>query len=291
MDFILRELLLGAAIPGLIAAATFYLALRREEPPAWTGAVAMAAAYLFGHWVVKGFQPFPPVETTGWIPFLVLASVALGLAMLRYHDRPWPQVAPVVLTGLALWLTMRPLYIYTWNTQEALFYSVGFAAAWLGLWSALHFAVRAVKDRSLPLALSMAAGASAIVLALSGTALFGQLTGALAAGLGGVTIIAWRRRRFDLGLSAVPVLAVILPVVWLNGLFYAEVPVICVVLLAISTSGIAITRLKYFAKDNSAYAMVAIGIGVAIPALLAVLIAWAKAEAVADAGPYGDFYR
>lgn len=272
MDPILHAVLLGALVPGALAGAAFLLGGR---PPWRLNAFGLAGAYVIGHGLVAGWPPIPPRETTHWIPILALLGAVAGLTLTMRPSsalhRLW---AALLVVATSLWLTARPLYAHSWGTGEAVAWSAGLGLAWLIWWTVFTPCASRSGGPWAPAALACVAAVSAGACVFAGTAKLGQLCGVLAAGLGAAAAVSLVRKDFRLGAAAAPVVAVLLPVLWLNAYFYAEdLPTSSLVLLALASLGPRMLELPAWQR-SPVRKVAALALGTALPALLALFLAW-----------------
>ena len=96
--FLLKQILPAAIMAMMVAAGVCGLALYwgKERARGALGPLALGLAYLSGHLVITGWVPFPPADTTNWLPYLALAAAMLAASLLlfrrlllsRTEDRP-----------------------------------------------------------------------------------------------------------------------------------------------------------------------------------------------------------
>ncbi len=257
-------------LPALAFGATFWILRKLAGNSPWlvslAPAAALAAGYLVGHYRIAGLLPFPPVHTTGWLFYLV------GLAAVTAAARMWKPARIGGLIFLLLVATLKPMWTYHWE--------FGQSALWLaGLWVALFLVWRAadrlgaVEEGSLlPWAFCWTALASGIVLALSATALLGQLSVILAICLGLLSLISAFLKTPSEGWIVVGITA--LAGLLLNGLFYAQLSGWHAAFLALAVPAAWAARLP-FAQRRGPRQSFAVG-------MLAVILA--TAPPIADAG-------
>jgi hypothetical protein len=111
---------------------------------------------------------------------------------------------------------------------------------------------------------------SAVVLALSGSLVLGQLAGGLAAVLGVVWLGSLRDKGMHLGRCGVPILATVLSALILFGHTYASLPAVSAILLALSPAAAwvgrigRVRRLPGWASALIAMATVLVPLGAAV---------------------------
>src|SRR5687768_12533067 len=79
---------------------------------------ALALGYVAGHFFVTGWTPFPPTDTTNWLPYFGLAAAGLGAIWggFRKVTLSWAALALVALAALRLLL--EPKFRYGWAVGQ-----------------------------------------------------------------------------------------------------------------------------------------------------------------------------
>jgi hypothetical protein len=228
-------ILLGVVVPAAVAGVTLLTAWRLGGTEAsrgrWGGAVGLGSAYAAGHWGIFGWPPFPAIEATQWIVYVVLVAAALGLLESRIELTTAPRwTLRVALVSASLWLWLRPLVDYAWEPVQAVTRLVLLGLLALAFWAELELVSPRLARGSSWLVLLLVSIGSALALALSGSLALGQLAGVLCAGLGAgfVAALLPGGRRAE----GLPVVAVALAGLWLVGHFYSELPATSALLLA-----------------------------------------------------------
>ena len=193
------ELVYVAIVPFTVAAAAALAArqIRFAPPVVWATAVGLgyiaAQLGLAGRAGAAGVfaSLLAPREAVEWLPYAVL--FALGLTILAtYAPRTWRRLVialAILLTiGLPLRLLANSDYSVRWSLLEKLAY-ISLLSATLGLtWLVLASARHTEQPRLRPLLLAVVAAGSAVVVALSGEFVYGEICGALAAALAGTAL-------------------------------------------------------------------------------------------------------
>lgn len=275
---LLKTFLLGMALPAVVSGTVFLVAWRRHTPLAggiWSGAIALSIGYVAGHIGVAGVPPFPPTEAMHWFVYLALAAMVLGLLEAFYQKSPaWLRWGlRLLLAGATMWLLLRPLFEYTWGPAKGIAWMAVLSVALVAFWAQLEALSERQPGVTFPLILLVVTAASGGILLVSGSALLGQLGGALTAAIAASWVVAWWTPKFSLSRGATPVVSVLLAGLWLNGYFYAETPLMSVLLMALSPTAAWIgqaERVKRFAPWQANMARVG---AVLIPVALAVILA------------------
>ncbi len=145
--------------------------------------LAIALGYVAGDVALRAPPPFPPIDSTQWLPFAALAAAVIDFLLLKRGSFPVRWISRVLGAVLFSGFLLRPLIAHSWGIATGLSVSVLVAAALLGVaWAGDRLAAK-WPSGTLPIA-SGTSGAAAILLVLSGSALLGQLAGALAVAAG-----------------------------------------------------------------------------------------------------------
>ncbi len=285
MTIVLEQLFRGFFCPAFVCAVVLALACRpwrrrvaTEGTASLGAALATASGYSVGHGLIVGWSYFAPLEKKDWLPCLCVMITALVVAerarALRHVRVRWS--LRVIVSAVAIWLVVGP-------SDGPVF--AGMTVAISGLWIAVESLARRRAGAGPALTSLVALVAASAVMVLSGSASFGQLTGALAACVATLTLMAWRRANLVFLHGASGMIVVLPAVLWFNlhRSSYTEVPVTSALLVgAAMLSGWvaeldAIRRRGPWARA-SVYVLAAL-----IPAALAVIVAWSVSE------PPGDY--
>ncbi|MDQ7007168.1 MAG: hypothetical protein Q9Q40_08040 [Acidobacteriota bacterium] len=236
---IFATLFVGAVLPFLVTAVVLgavdgFDRNRAREGGCRGFVLAGALAYPLAHGLVRGGLPFPPVESVDWLPFFALLAGVVGLleaGLPRLGRGRW-LLRLVVVAGL-LWTTLSPLVRYAWSALAAAGWMAALEIAVLLFWGAVESHVRRDEPLAAPLSFLLLSVGSSGILLLSNSAVLGQLAGVLAAVLGAWLLMAvLRPRRFPARGSGA-VLTLVLAGLWMQGYFYADLPLSSLVLLAL----------------------------------------------------------
>lgn len=233
-----RILLLNVLLPAIAASVVLFIAWRRTLPMAggkWAGAVAFALGYLIAHFAAFGMPPFPPTDATQWLAYLALTAMVIGLVESFWRAPSWARwLWRWVFSGLMLWFLLRPMVAYTWGVPKGGAWLLTLSLVMLTFWTALDTLTERVAGALLPALLFITVLGSSVALLLGRSASISQLCGGVAAILAVSVIFGWRQPNFTLAKGAVAVLTVLLFGFWLNGVFYAYLPMVTAALLALS---------------------------------------------------------
>ena len=232
--FLLKQILPAAIIAMMVAAGICGLALcwRKERTGAVFGPLAIGLAYLAGHLMITGWMPFPPADTTNWLPFFALAAAVLGAFCGVVAIRPWARALTFFLVSAgALRLLLRPKFSYGWSLVEGYIWVGCLAGAMVLLAIILDALVRrSAMAGEMPAFLLIVCGGTFGALMLSGSMLLGQFAAVLGAAVFGTLVFT--ARKIALGRGIVPVFSLLIGALLTSGFFFAELPGLSAVLLA-----------------------------------------------------------
>ena len=194
--------------------------------------VALGLGYFSGHLLITGWTPFPPTDTTNWLPYFGLAAAGLGALWGAFANAPIARVSLLALLAVgALRLLLQPKFRYGWTLGQGWIWVIGLACA-VALLGVLLSGL--VRRRSMaiefPLLVLMVGTGTSVALMLSGSFLLGQLAAAVAGAVFGALIFAMRWPGAMEGIA--PVCAMLLAALLASGYFFADLPGLCAVLLA-----------------------------------------------------------
>lgn len=269
--FLLEQILPSAIVAMMVAAGVCGLALfcGSERVRRALATFGVGLAYLSGHFVITGWAPFPPADSTNWLPYFAVTAAALGAAWELVPTKPWPRllIFAVVCAG-ALRLLLKPKFQYGWSPGEGWLWVAGVVIALLVLTAILDaLARRSATAAELPALLLMVSAGTFGGLMLSGSMLLAQFASILAAALLGAMVFAIRR--VNLGQGIAPVFSLLLVLLLLSGYFFAELPFTSAMLLAFSP-GLALVPLRVPALP----AFLVRAALVAVPVLIALFLAF-----------------
>src|SRR5215204_6266695 len=118
--FLLEQLFPAVAVAAAVAAILIAPALRgrgvRASPV--LGPFALGAGYFAGHVFITGWTPFPPTDTTNWLPYFSLVAAAISsLASLLLSKAVRIAVLGFVCMG-AMRLLLAPKFRYGWSAEQ-----------------------------------------------------------------------------------------------------------------------------------------------------------------------------
>lgn len=232
-------LLHGAAIPALLCAAVVFLAglVLRAHPwvvTGWAWPVAIASGFAVGYYATDGWPPLPPTESQHWLICVVVPLALIDCIVIdAFESRKSLQwVSKILLAAGTPPLLLQSYLQYSWQLREATIWLGSLSVAILLLWWLLdHLRDRAAAPGMMWI-LVLNAGATGLVLMVSGSNLLGQLGLAFAATLLGGSIASLALPRDLAAPASTGLIVLILAGLWLNGYFYAELTPLNALLLA-----------------------------------------------------------
>jgi hypothetical protein len=232
--FLLKQILPATVIAMMVAAAVCGLALYwgKERARVALGSLALGLAYLSGHLVIAGWAPFPPTDTTNWLPYFALAAAVLGASCGMLPAKAWARALIFALVSAgALRLLLKPKFQYGWSLSEGWISVACLAGAMVLLAIILDALVRrAATAFDMPAVLLITCAGTFGALMLSGSMLLGQFAAVLGAAVFGSLVLT--ARKVALGRGIVPVFSLLLGALLVSGYFFADLPAVSAVLLA-----------------------------------------------------------
>ena len=185
------------------------------------------------------------------------------------------------MCAAVVFFTLQPIIDNEWDVTTSLQAAGGLGIVMFSLWYCLNALLERARGPSSPICLIITFGGVALVLGMSGSALLGQLGGAVAAALGAAALLAFWRPSFGLGRGATPVLVTLLAGLLLNGYFYAGLMLPCAALLALSPLAAWVGELegiRTMTKFRAGLIQVAVALFFVLPAVLLALGEFMAAE-------------
>jgi hypothetical protein len=270
--FLLKQILPAVIIAVMVAAGVGSLALYwgKEQARSALGPLAIGVAYFSGHLVITGWVPFPPADTTNWLPYFALAAAVLGASCGVLPSKAWVRVLLFALVSAgALRLLLKPKFQYGWSLGEGWLWVACLVCA-LGLLAVILDALtrRTPTAVEMPAFLLIVSAGAFGGLMLSGSMLLGQFAAVLAAAVFGSLVFTIRR--VNLGRGIVPVFSVLVGALLVSGYFFAELPANSAALIAFAPA-LALIPIRMPSK------LVAFGIRaalVSVPVIVALVLAF-----------------
>lgn len=229
--FLIKQILPAAIMAMVVAASICGLALVSGKERA-LGPLALGLAYLTGHLFIVGWVPFPPADTTNWLPYVALAAAILGASCAVLTIETWARLLIFALFSAgALRLLLKPKFQYGWSLGEGWIWVACLGIAMVLLAIILDALVRrSATPVEIPGLLLIVCAGTFGALMLSGSMLLGQFTAVLGAAIFGSLVLA--ARKVSLGRGIVPVFSLLAAALLVSGYFFAELPAASAMLLA-----------------------------------------------------------
>jgi hypothetical protein len=280
----------GVLVPLFVAAVVMIVAWRpwhRGHPVSsglWGGALSLGGGYLAGAVVIAGWSPIPPLERIHWLFYLTTAATLFGLCDALGAWPTWGRwTLRCYFLITALWLLLRPAMVNNdWTAGDSAVRLTLMCLAGLAFWWALDALADRLPGVSLPLALGVVVAGTVLVLALSEGLPWAQLEMGLLAALAACLVVACWNPQVSLARGASAVLMVLLPGLWLLGYFYADVPLACILLLALGALAAWVGQLPWIARMVPWQAMLLRAAATCLPVACAVARAYSDFPGTED---------
>lgn len=242
---LLLSILLPAIVCGIIYIAAVLIRTRIEnsERLLWLTAIALVSGYLIGYIGIENKLTIIPKESIHWFFYLTL----FALMSSTYWDTPgFGSITSQVFYSILIpRILLAPLFTYSWGIFQGIIWWICLSLGIFVFWHIVKQSFTAIEsDTSIPFVYFGISVGTAIILALSGSLRLAQHAGILSALFGAIwicTIILKNTLKTDneqnyliLPLSITPFVIFMMSGIWMNGYFFAEVPWICIILLAVS---------------------------------------------------------
>ncbi|MDJ0839615.1 MAG: hypothetical protein QNK37_24065 [Acidobacteriota bacterium] len=245
-EMIVEQLFKSAVLPVIAGGAGAFLS-SRILPDRLRGdgaaAVGMLAGFAVSFYAVAGFGGFPPVRVDQWVPFLGLAAVIL-FAIAGHKNTAIRGILHLVLMAGVLWIFYKPLG-RLYNTWEMIMWIGGSIAVWAALWLSWEGVEESERHKELFLAMVVTATGISLVSVMDGSALIGQVSGALAASCGGLFLASLFLPGLRIGPTGAAVFITLTVGLLLNTYHYVEVHAVASVLALSAGFAINILRLPF----------------------------------------------
>ncbi len=233
-----HDVLWGIAFPAILALVAMLIGRFAQRSPRdaapWAAPLALAGGFIVALIGITGNAHLRPHVAQEWLAWAGVASVAVSIfGTIKPRARFIAWVLSIAVLAATVWLVAG-------RRQHAMghdaFYTLLAIAGGAGVvwWIAIEALAVRVRGGTMPLLLSGVAGASALVLANSGTMQLGQIEGGVAIVLLVLALLGMWLKQVSLAGGGVLAAAVIVLGLLLCGYLYAEVKWIDMALLAIA---------------------------------------------------------
>ena len=176
----------------------------------------------------------PGKDVQDWPAWIALTGGVFTYCWMCHHGLwPWRIFMRLIITGLAVWLLLKP-QIQSEGTITIVTWVIGGAMTWTALmmaWERVHTVTSEKIQLTTFVALS---GLTAMSLLLFNCLTHAQYSGILTTALTAALVIAWWRPSWINSQGIVTVIALILPTLWLLSNRYSNLPNWALPLLALA---------------------------------------------------------
>ena len=272
---LLKQILPSAALAAAVAAALAFIFARwwRKALPC-AAAIAIGGGYIAGHVRTAGWSSLPPRNATDWLFWFAVIGTIVATADAFVRPRATVRVIGwTIVCAIACRLILQPKFSYDWQWAEGW---VRVIAITLGIvlltWSLEVVERRPFGRSSMFSIMAIVCAGTAISLMLAGSLLLGQLACVLSAIL---IVLFLAEMAFPAlsvcGAGAIP-LSLLCSGLWLSGHFYAELPIVSALLLALAP---AVALFAPVRENSSHWRALAYRTALAaVPVIVAVVIAF-----------------
>ena len=218
----------------------------------WGGAVGIGLGFVAANFIIVSWPPFPPNTAAQWLVYL--AAVATLLTTLERRWRLSPERLwrfRFGMSALFMLLLLRSMIMYTWSDPQALFWLAVIIPTTAAVWKYLDVFAKRNPGASLPMALWLVCTVAGACLLLSGSAMLGQLAGALAATFGAAVVLGIWARDFTLSGGGISVFVLIYAGLLWQGCFYSELPIVSGGLLFLAPLTVWVGKMKVIERLSS----------------------------------------
>ena len=239
-------------------------------------APAVGLGFAVGSIRLFGLPEWPPAEAHLWLPAVALTSTLWGTLDASRRPPGWARWgARVLIAAATLAVTLRPMSLNSWGTGEAVAWLAGLGLATLAFWWDLDALADRLPGPAVPAVLAVVAGAGSAALLVSGSVDLAGLGMALAAPVVVLALAGLIAPRFSSGRGCAGAFAPVAAGLWLNGLFYAELPKVSAALLALAPAAAWIGRVGPARRLGPRGLALVCAAATLVPAAIAVGIAFA----------------
>ena len=270
-----NDLLFGVVLPFLWSAGVTALPWPwlhgRGRRRGRTDALAIAGAFVIAFASLLRFRSFPPTDEIEKLAYSVLAFGLLGTTWSILH---WPRMgvglAVGVLTAVMMAWILEPI-LPRWSIEKSLavLTAVGISSAIAAL--LLDELAQRNIGWSMPLCCWAWAASISPLLLLTGSLKMGQMAGALAAGLGGLSTISLFRKDFSMARGTMAVLVPLSAGLLCMGHIFADLKLTHALLTAAALPLAWVGELKFFRRQPNGLRTLLVLLVVLIPMACALL--------------------
>ena len=234
---LLKQILPSVALAAAVAVTlTFIFARWWRKASDCAAAIAIGGGYMAGHVLTAGWSPLAPRSATQWLFWFAVIGTIVATANAFVRPRAIVRVIGwTIVCAIACRLILQPKFSYNWRWAEGWVRVIAITLGIVLLTWCLEIVDRGPFGRSsmFSIMIIVCAG-TAISLMVAGSLLLGQLACVLSA----ILMVLFLAELAFPALSAQSVEAIPLSLLcsglWLSGHFYAELPTVSALLLALA---------------------------------------------------------
>jgi len=189
------------------------------------GSIVFVSAFFAGFSLINGaIPPFPPSSTINWIPYCGGAAGVIGIVQIIWSGPWWVRWGlRLLLVRGSFWLTLQPILSHQLSGPDAALWAWGWDLSVLGIW----WGIERLHERGPPavppvLFLIPGTAASLLLIGVMDYASMALAFGSFAAVLGVMTVAGAIKPDTDLARGVLPVAALLLPLMLVNGSMFAS---------------------------------------------------------------------
>jgi len=234
---LLKQILPSVPLAVAVAATLLSIVARwGRKASGCAAAIAIGGGYMAGHVLTAGWSPLPPRSAIHWLFWFAVIGTIVATADAFVRPKATVRVIGwTIVCAIACRLILQPKFSYNWWWAEGW---VRVIAITLGIvlltWSLEVVDRRPFGRSSMFSIMIIVCAGTAISLMLAGSLLLGQLACVLSAIL---MVLFLAELAFPAlsarGVAAIP-LSLLCSGLWLSGHFYAELPTVSALLLALA---------------------------------------------------------
>ena len=276
---IMAAILVPAIVAGITWVISWRMWRRRSLAPRghWGGTVGIALGFVSANVVLVSWPPFPPNTAAQWLVYLAVAASALMLYEGKSRRNPsWLWRFRFTLSAAFMLILLRSMIMYTWTDPQALFWIAAIIPTTAAVWKYLDDLAKRRTGAALPISLWLVCAVAGFCLLVSGSALLGQLAGALAATFGAAIVLGLWARGFTLSGGGISIFTLLYAGLLWQGCFYSELPIASGVLLFVAPLAAWVGEMQSIARLSPKKTALARLTATAVPLAIAVALSvWA----------------
>ena len=232
--------------------------------------VALGLGYFSGHLLITGWTPFPPTDTTNWLPYFGLVAAGLGMFWGAFANAASARVAILALLAVGVFrLLLQPKFRHGWTLGQGWVWVIGLGLgmALLGVLLSALIRRRTPMSIEFPVIMLTVGTGTSVALMLSGSFLLGQFGAVFAGAIFGALVFTLREGGGIEGVA--PVCVIFAGTLLASGYFFADLPGASAVLLAAAPVLALIPMGRLSVLQSSALRIILVSLPVAVAVIFA----------------------